>query len=74
MASLVNEPSGTRTRDPLLERLFRGVRTIHCLRGFSLSSNDFAETRPSEVFTRDHASPFLLRYKNRYKSSHRIRW
>jgi len=64
-----NEPCWIRTNDPLLKRPFRRLGKIQCLRGSSLSSNDFADARLSEVFTRDHGFSFLYRYKNRYKVS-----
>lgn len=33
------------------KRPFRRLRKIECLRGFSLSANDFADAKPSEVVT-----------------------
>jgi Family of unknown function (DUF6632) len=44
---------------------------IECLQRFSLGANDFADARPSKVFTRDHAFSVLYRYKNRHPLTHR---
>src|SRR5262249_36545465 len=65
-ATSESEPSGIRTRDPLLKRRNWSLRKDRVLTAIFVGANDFADARPSEAFTRHHAFSFPYRYKNRY--------